>query len=348
MPLDPVTGQCVSFSPAQVTAMNIRTFDVQRGAHPTETRKRDESTMLRTFLVAWGSRFDFCELCLGNSVLWVNAGTTKLSRLLPDSNYGRHPSFQQIMGTRVEYIRGHGCGIDDISGMPSYTDAEVQIYYEFAPYVAQSDAATTSERERFVTISDTIKSEAEAFTLPGGAMKYAESGGGGITGTPVPINISIIRPVERFTLWWDQLPYDLVESTGALYKRLYFGKNAGLGIPDGIPFIGCVNADALDIPSAGQTYNPGTLLLEGVERIKYRSPLAESGLAGLRAKVGFNVAFTPRGWLNLPFVDPLTPGNTKYAQAVVDGTYHTVDASFPDNTGLYNVRTLADLWDPNY
>lgn len=341
-------GYLIPFTGAEVTAMQIETFEVRNGAHPTEARRRDESTMTRTFFVKWEERFHFVELVLGNSKTWVDTGTTKLSRLLPDSQFGRHPDSTQIMATRIEYIRGHGVGIDNAGQFPTYPKAEVQVFYEFAPFTAQSDAGLTSERQRFVTLGDTSRSEAEAFgPIPGGAFKYTNAGATGFHGKPAPYNFSIVRAVERFTLWWEFLPWDLVSTNGALFTRLYYGENDGGGDPDGVPLIGTVNSEQLDLPSIARTYDPGTLLLESTELVKIRSPLAESGTTGLRARVGLNYAFAPRGWLDFWVYDPATPANSALYRLSNAGTYHAVNA-VPDYDGLYCVRDHAKIFDPNY
>ena len=348
MPVDGVTGQCIAFTAAQILAMNIRNFGVRDRSNPTETRRQDENTMTRTFFVNWSSRYDFVELVLGRHKLWTDAGTVKLSRLVPDSNYGRHPTLTQILATRIEYIRGHGTAIEPANKLAEYPTAEIQVYYEHAPFAIRSDAGLSNERQRYVTISDSIRGEAEAYTLPGGAYKLTKAGGGGAHGTPAPINVSFMRPIERFTLWWEWLPYELISDGGALYKRLYYGKNSGGGVPDGIPMVGTVNSEIVEVESAGQEYAAGTLLLEGVERVKFRSPLALSGTDGWYVRCGFNYAFTPRGWLDIFHFDPGTPANSGYYRLSVDGTYYAVNA-MPDNYGLFNVRNHnTELFNPNY
>lgn len=341
-------GYLRPFSPDEVAAMEIETFEVRNGDHPTETRKVDDNTMTRTFFTKWDQRFNFVEHVLGRSVTWDSGGTTKLSRLLPDSTFGRHPEFTQIMADRIEYIKGHGYGTDNIGQFPEYEKAKIQVFYSHAPYVIQSDAGTTNETQRFVYIGAETESESEAFTLPGGCFKFTTAGGTGAHGKPVPYNVSIVRPIERFTLWWDDLPFDLLSSDGALYKRLYFGQNSGFGgLPDGIPFIGCANSALLDVPSAGQKYNAGQLLLEGVRRVKEKSPLAAAGTSGWRYRVGFKFAFTPRGWLDLIFFNPATPADSDYCRVSNDGVHYAVGA-MPDKKGLYNVRDMSTLFDPNY
>lgn len=347
-------GSLRQFTAGEITAMEIETFDVRGGGHPTETRRPNENTMTRTFFVKWSERYNFVALCLGDSKTWdeetaPSSGVfvKKISRQLPEPKYGRHPDLEQIIATRIEYIRGHGAGQDDGDQFPEYDKAEVQVFYEHAPYIVRSDASLPSERSRYVYLGDSTETDVEAFTMPSGAMKYVTSGGTGVHGTPVPFNFSVVRPVERFTIWWDWVPWDVCSTDGALYKRLYFGQDGGGGTPDGIPFVGTVNSEVLEIASAGQYYDPGQLLLEGVQRIKLRSPLAGTSTAGWRWKIGFKYAFTPRGWLDLIYFDAGTPANSGYYRVSNNGTYYAVDA-MPDKVGLYNVRDHTKLFDPNY
>lgn len=346
MPLH-ADGYLIPFTAPQIAAMEIKTFGVRDGSHPTETRRVDENTMVRTFFVKWAERYNFVELVMGDSVLWTDSTgtpTVKLSRLIPDTKYGRHPTFQQIMATRIEYIKGHGVGIDDINQFPAYATgtgkAEVQVFYEQFPAAIQSDAGLASEKNRYTSRGQSAAVDAESFTMPGGAFKLTKLGGGGAHGSPVPINISFTRPVQRFTTTWHLLPNNLYISGGALFERLFVG-TAG----DGIPFVGCVNKEVVEFPSIG-TYQPGQLLLEGVDDRRITSPLAGSGLTGLRWDVSFKWAYTSRGWLDIWHFDPGTPANSGYYRLSVDGTYYAVNA-MPDNKGLYNCRDMSLLWSAN-
>lgn len=340
MPVDPVTGQLISFTTPQIDAMKIRTFDVRFGGHPTESRRQDENVMTRTFLVDWASRFDFVELVCGRSKLWVDSGVTKLSRLLPDSNYGRHPAYQSIIATRIDHIKGaSGPGIDDISGMPEYPDAEVQVFYEQFKGAIKSDASITSERERYCT-REASKTEVEAWSLPAGAFKYVTAGGGAPHGTPLPVGATFMRPVRRFGVTWHWLPNDLYISNGALFERLFVGVGG-----DGIPWLGTINKEVIEFVGLG-TYQPGQLLLEGVEERYYAHPVAQDGVDGISIDVTFNYAYTPRGWSSLFYFDPITPVNSGYYECTVDGVYYAANA-IPDKKGLYNLRDHNSLFDPN-
>ena len=338
-------GYIVVYTAEQKTAMNIRTFDVRSGGHPTETRKQDEITMTRTFLVTWAQRYAFCNMVVGDSQVWFDsvAGENKLVRVLPDADWGRHPTDDQIIATQILSIRGHGAGVDDEDNMPAYTDAEIEVQYEYIPFALGSQSAppAQSELDRFVMLEDVMDVQPEVFgPLPGGTFKATRSGGGGLSGQQAPYNMSVTRAVTRFVVWWKFIPWELYQNQGALFERLNYGDTADTAQ---IPYIGTVNSHEITFSSFEHTYPAGTLLLEGVKVRKVRSPLAESGVAGLRADVGLSLAFAPRGWLDLYLLDPATPSNSGYYRMSANGTYYAV-ADMPDNNGLYNVRNFNNLF----
>jgi hypothetical protein len=331
-------GYLIPFTAAEVAAMEIENFDVRTGAHPVESRRVNENVMTRVFFVKWEERFNFIEHVLGDSALWTDAGITKLSRLLPNSTFGRHPESTQIIATRIDEIRGHGCGIDNIGQFPTYPKAKITVFYEQAGFGIFSDAGVATERERF-TSRGPGTTDVEAFTLPGGAFKYTSAGGTGAHGKPIPFNISFTRPVRRFSMKWEMLPNALYTTNGALFRRLY------LGTGDGIPWLGTVNSAAISFTGLGN-YEAGQLLLEGVDDAELKSPLTATGLASLKWDVTFKFAYTPRGWLDLFYFDPATPADSGYYRVSNNGVHYAV-AAMPDGKGLYNVRDLNDLWNPH-
>jgi len=337
MPTNP-DGSLRAFTGPEVTAMQIETAGVRERIHPIESRRVNDNVMTRPFFVKWSERFNFIEHVLGDSKLWVDTGpVTKLSRLLPDSTFGRHPDSTQIIADYIEDIRGHPVGIDNVGQFPTYSKALITVHYSQAGFTLSTDAGTTTERDRFTTREPTGQSDIEAFTLPGGAFKFVKAGP--VVVAPVPFNISFTRPVRRFSLTWCYLPNDLYTTNGALFRRLYQGTG------DGIPWLGTVNKNDLVITSLG-TYPAGTLLLEKVSDRLLKSPLSAVSLASLKWDVTFDFAYTPRGWNNLFFWDPSTPANSDYYLVTNDGNFYAPSA-VPDKTSLYNVRAHEDLWNPN-
>jgi hypothetical protein len=291
--------------------------------------------------VKWTERFNFVELVLGDSRLWDDAGTWKISRLNPDGTFGRHPDSQQIIATRIDEIKGHGVGADNAAQFPTYSKAFITVFYEHVPFDIKSDAGLASERERHTSRPSSTSSEVEAFTLPGGNFKFTTAGGAGAHGKVVPFNVSVTRPVRRIPMTWHMLPNALCETGGALHERLYVGVGG-----DGVPWQGTVNSAPLVLAGLG-TFPAGTLLLEGVEDKFLRSPVRATSLSlGTRVDMTFKFAYSPRGWLDLFYFDPVTPANSGWHRVSVDGTHYAV-AAMPDGKGLYNVRDFTDLWNPD-
>lgn len=336
------------FTADEIEEMHIRTFGVRDGRHPTQVMKVDGRTMTRTFRIAWNRIDQFAELVLGNEVLYTDSATSerKLSRLMPDLKYGRHPKHKQIMATEILSVKGAAsAGIDDDDGLPAYADAEVEVAYELMPFAMSSANAPTTAREmsQFVQLDGSVSGETESFgPIPGGAMKAARSGGGGLSNQPVPYNFSIMQSVEHLTLIWRKLPYECVTSLGALNKRLNAGDPADAAMK---PYRGTVNSLAMTFGSFGRTFEAGTMLLDRTEFRTRRSPLGENDTLGLRADVLFYYLYRPLGWLNLFLYDP-AGASTGYYQ-MGSGTYVAV-ASFPDDTGLYSVRDHNKLFDTRY
>lgn len=338
-------GSLRQFTGAEIDAMEFETFGVRDFSNPVETRKLDENTMTRPWFVKWEKRYEAVEALLGNSVLWTDNTdpmnpVVKLSRQLPHSGIGRHPDYPNLMATRVESIRGHGQGTDDGNKFPQYQKAVLTVFYEQFKGTIKSDASTSVERERFCTRGPT-SSELEIFgPLPGGAFKYTTATSAAPHGKPIPYNVSFPRPIRRFTITWHMLPNELYVGGGALFERLFVGEGG-----DGVPYMGCVNSEPIEFIGLG-TYPAGTLLLEGVEDREHASPLAESGVAGIRHDVSFKFAFAARGWLDLYFPNAAAPSETAFYRVSNDGVYYAVNA-MPDFKGLYCVRDFNNLFDPN-
>jgi hypothetical protein len=337
MPLN-ADGSLRAWNAAEVAAMEIETIGVRDRSMAVESRRIDENVMTRPFFVKWSQRFNFMNLCLGDESLYTAGGVTKLSRLLPDSRFGRHTTQTQIAATHVEDVSPHPVPTEDADRFPTATKAKVVIAYAHARWDMRTDAASVigGEITRFVSRSQMSRSQFQAFTLPGGAFKYTTAGGGIPHGTLVPQNVSFQRPIQRFDVTWHHLPYALY-NTGALWTRLY----AGTG--DGIPWLGTVNDRAL-VNSDWGTYAGGTLLLEDVEERLYVSPLGASAHPdGLRWDITFKFAFAPRGWLSLFLFDPAIPGASGWYAVSCNGTFYT-PLTIPDGQGLYNTRDFNALF----
>lgn len=340
-------GYLIPFTSAEITAMNIRTFDIRYGAHPIITREVDQNTVVRKYLVDWDSREDFCELVIGRSVLWVDGATTKLSRLLPDDFYGRYPpslSPGQIVATKILDLRGHAAGIDNIAGEPAYTDAEVTVFYEQATYLLRDDAtAANDERNRFLSLGPNIPVESEAIgPIAHGIYKYVRSDASAPDGhgDAVPFGVMRQRAVEKFSLFWHDVPWDVYSSAGPLWNRIHKGNVTGGVTTLAGGYLGTVNNLTLDITGIG-AWLPETILFDRAEPILERGPLPGTDFEGLRLKIRFDFLFCRQGWLDL-----LHPVHGTFMQVANDGAHHAL-GGMPDDVGLYRLRDLNLLFDVN-
>lgn len=368
MPVDPVTGQCIPFTPAQIAAMKIQTFKVRDQSHPTEERLVGASTMQRTFLVDWFQRYDFFELVLGNVSTYTlppsaGAGTIGLSRLLPDPTYGRAPDYppyllNEIIAMKIASCKGFGKNLgEDTSGMPYYTKAEVVVDYELVPWNLLTDAQTlltgAGEYSRYNIWPTEGDSDAEFTTMPGGCLHWIVQGGSTTLGLGLPIphmrpitfNIGKVTPTQKRTWTWVRIPASGYYPGSPLHTRLFYG-NSYDGNPPGsapytVPFIGSVNSK----PVGG--YQPGTLLLESVGEVLKRDVLGSDWVYDLK----FHWNFRPTGWLFLPYFDPSTLPDGSPANPGANGYYffgkgnQYYDATnIPDDYGLYNSRDHSLVW----
>jgi hypothetical protein len=340
MPIDG-DGQCIPFTPTEITDMGIGTPGVRDQTHPTEARAPGESTMRRTFRVLWDSRYDFCELVLGNVSLWDDAGTIRLSRLLPDDTYGRHHTHPQIVATKIEKITGFRfSGALDDDGLPIYDFADVEVLYEHVPYQLLDDDDATTELDRY-TIPPGLEeapSEAEYTTMPGGILHYIRETGTDVPHLrPIPFNIGYVTPTQKRTFRWNKLPESLWGDTASpLYERVFAGEGA-----DGRPFIGTVNKEEL------YGYPTGTLLFLSVKDRLYRDPLGSGWLWDLE----YVFDYRPQGWNWMRYFDTETNPDGSPVNASANGVYfvgkgatHYYSDTLPDNYALYDARDHTLLW----
>lgn len=345
MPID-VSGQCIPFTPTEIDAMEIESIGVRDMSHPTESRELGTNTMRRSWKVKWGERYRFIELCLGNCALWDDSGTTRLSRLLPDDLYGRHPDFPEIVATKVESIRGIGKPEEitddmdpDYNAMPYYPFARVEVFYEHLPFELKDDEDTTSELERYVIPPGLSESgiDSDYTTLPGGFLHYIRE-----TGTtsphlkPIPQNVGFITPTQQRIIRWVNLPKEAWGPGTTLHQRAFEGDG------DDVPFVGTVNKEEIII-TGDSGYPMGTMLLEAVKERLYRSPLG----IGWRWDLDFHFRYRPMGWNWLRFFEGDAAGTGNGVYFVGKGTTHHYSDTLPDNESIYNARDHNLMFDPD-
>lgn len=345
MPLDEDTGKLIPFTDEEIADMGIETIGVRQMEHPIETRELGTNTMRRPFHVKWDSRFDFCELVLGRSVLYTDGGIDKLSRLVPDEDFGRHPQYPEIIATKIEKISGFGKASDDSNGMPTYETARVEVFYEHVPFDVAADDAVVDESERWLIPPgvEPSSSEAEVTTMPGSAFRYIrEDESGNDTGlpphmVPVPYNISYVTPTQERKFTWVRLPQDAWGQGTPLYQRVFEGEDDGNSFHTQVyPLIGTVNSEEL------LGYPIGTMLFRRVEEKLRRDPLG----AGWCWDLTFVFIYRPTGWNWLRYFDvsdiPVANYNDVYFVGSTS-TFYTAD-TLPDNHSLYNGRDHNTLF----
>lgn len=323
------SGQLRPFTEGEIEAMSIRTFGVRDMSHGQETREIGQSTLEKSFVVNWESRFDFCELVCGDEKLWNDSGTTKLSRLLPDNLYGRHPDRDEIVATKITRIRGHGGpGVDDEDGVVEYPDAVVEVFYEHVPYDLKNDEETVSEFERYTYFGE-AQGAVESISIPGGSMRFwrgPDEGTDPPHGLPVPYGVSVSRATEEFVYNFVRLPYEAFEPTSALYERIY-GNTEGE-----LPFLGCVNSEVIFNRAVG------TVVFTGVTPILQR---AHTG-RGRRWSLQYKFAYSSFGWNWLYFNDPTGTNSGWY---IVNNKEYQTAGILEDGRSLTpGARDLNDLF----
>lgn len=342
MPIDPNTGICIPFTPAQIEAMNIRTFKVRDQSHPTERREVGSSTAQRVFLVDWEQRYNFMELVLGNANAYLDADDNlQLSRLLPDPTWGVWPGYPKIIATKILDSRGFGKNLgEDADNLPLYPSAQVTVGYELVPWCLLDDEHTMSESQRYVIQPQSGDSEADYVTLPGGVLQYIVQGGTAPPALPIPhlkkiqFNLGKVFPTQSRTWTWVRLPPNAYFPGSPLHTRLWYGSPTD-NPPYSVPFIGTINSEAVF------KYNVGTMLLEKVSEKINRDVLGQGDSTDLY----FQWSFRPTGWNWMPFYDPTTNADGTPTNPKANGIYfigksntvYTADV-LPDDYSLYNAR----------
>jgi hypothetical protein len=346
MPIDG-DGQCIPFTAGEITDMEITTPGVRDGSHPTETREAGTNTTKRTFFCKWEERYNFVELVIGNVSLWDDAGTIRLSRLLPDDTYGRHPEHTQIVATKIESITGFKyTGALDGLGMPLYEKAKVDVFFEHVPYDLLADAEVVSDEwERYTVIPglQEEQSEADYITMPGGGLNYIrEADSGTSPGTiphlyPIPFNVGFVTPTQTRTFRWVRLPDEAWGNPASpLYQRVFVGDG------DERPFLGTVSKEEFF------GYPMGTLMFDHVKERRYRSPLG----SGYWWDLDIVFRYKPQGWNWFRYFDPARNADGTPLNPTANGIYfvakgrvHYYSDTLPDNTALYDARDPNLLWD---
>jgi hypothetical protein len=324
---------------SEIDAMEVVELGARDGSSPVESFEINGSTAERTFRVNWASRNAFVWWMLGYAETWDDAGTTRLSRLLPQA----HPLYPDLVATKCTRIKGfkwNGNEVADVGGVyqfpvdgsqiSTFAKADVTIRYDHVTYERVEDAdiyATLTEFDRFVVRGE-VTPGADYLQLPGAAFKYYRSSGTTAPdGFAVPFNSGRIIPTERFVLTWHRLPENVWTPDSGLSAFVY-----GTGAYSSGAALGSVNKTTFyDRP-------PGTVLLESVRPILLRDPFG----TGVEWDIEYTFAYSPKGWNFLYFYD-YSGTNSGWYHVSSSGDYEA-PGSVTDNRSIYNERELNNLF----
>jgi len=323
----------------EINLWGVTEQGVRDGSSPVDRLEINASSSERVFRCNWDYRANFIQWMLGYGETWDDAGTTRLSRLLPQV----HPYYPDLIATKVTQVKGFkwtGNEVPDVGGAYSYTDqqlsrfdkAEVTVLYEHRTFDLAEDVVIydgLTEFDRYVVRGD-VQPGAEYLQLPGAALKYKRSSGSSAPNDfPIPFSPGKILPQERFTLTWHRVPENVWTPDSGLYDYVY-----GLNAYAGVPAYGAINKTTF----YGRP--PGTVLLENLRPILLRSPLG----IGWEYDIEYHFAFNPRGWNYLYHWDPAGTASGWYF--VTSGSYEA-PGSVTNDKSIYNEREFSNLFSVN-
>jgi hypothetical protein len=327
-------GSLRPYNAAEISAFNLRWRGVRDGSTPTLSFEVNANRAEATCLVAWGQWQSFVVYAVGTSVVWDDAGTDRLSRLLPL----RFPGRPGLVCTKVTRITGSKfLGTVDADGLPEYKDAEISLLFETPGYrVVEDDDVVGGEYERFVEVGPAATT-VETISTYGGSLKFRRDPAlpdpaALPNDIPVPFNtVNKMVMEETFGVTWWRVPEDLVAEGSAWQQRLY-----GTGDQDSVGLVGCTNTEEI----FGKPV--GTVLLTGARRIRDKSPVGDGTF---EYRVEFEFKHRPSGWNWLWFASPLFPDVNNFYMVSSTGGFATADA-VNDGASLYNARDLTAAFEP--
>lgn len=336
-------GSIRDFTDAEIAEMEIETYDIEHGGFPTHTRGPDGATLKATYFCKYDMFERFHCYMIGAAKDYTDSGTQRISRMLPQT----WPGKPQIAAIKLDSATGHNFVADtddDDLKVPTYTHMKCVFTFQQLPYALREDAevmASGAEKNRYVQVMPS-KGETSYLGLPGGIMEYNVNGGAaGPPPTPVPhtkpIPYPLGFPVPTLTISrkWHRVPLACWGEGTPLFARVYGDQANGKK-----PFVGTVNVDTLF------GYPAGYLLYLGVEEeIEYDS----LGDATAWTLTHTWKAATLAPHLFLYFFSSLAAdaaANAWYLATKRGASWSTIE-TIPDETGLFNGRQHALLWNVN-
>ena len=340
-------GELLPYTAGEIAAMELRTFGVKDGSHPTMSLGQQSTTIRREWLCKWTRLEDAICALLGGAAIYSGGSGFALSRVMPMAV----PGFPNCLAMEIENVQGHGsAGINDANGMPAYKYARLMVRHELAYFQQAADSAGVPEYARYVE-SLPSTTDTNYLTLPGSMLKYRVQGVAADTfpltpqGYPIPFNVGRTESVKKLSKKWHRVPKSAWQPGSDLHSRIHGNPTTGER-----GYIGTVNKT----PLFG--YPAGTLLFMGVDEEMVSDPtvivpggigdfafnltylwLAKTTGGGLSGTEGFGHNYLYWGG---------TPGDAilaGYYLATKNSTW-LANGSLTDGICLFDEREHADLY----
>lgn len=259
LPTNP-DGSLRAFTPDEIALMEIKTRGVRDGSNPTHTREYNSSIVSQPFSCKWDEFENFLVYMLGAAVVYDDAGTDQISRLMPQTFPGK-PQFACV---KLVSATGHKFDGTVNDRVPQYTRAECVFQFDHVPFALSDDEETgQNETLRYLQVLPGTN-DVQYLTLPGGTMSYWRATGAAVPhGKAVPFNIGKPLPTSIIARKWIRVPYEGWGTGTPLYERVFGDGTAA-------PYVGTVNkTDFLG-------YKAGQLLYLGVEEELDKDPLGDA------------------------------------------------------------------------
>jgi hypothetical protein len=333
-------GSIRDFTPAEIAAIGIETYDIDHGGFPTHTRGPDGGTLKATYFINYNMFERFVCYMLGACKSFTDgSGNFRISRMLPQT----WPGKPQIAAVKIDSATGHQFDTDNSDELlvPTYNFMKVVITFQQLPYSLKSDADTVQdESQRYFQVMPST-SDVQMLSLPGGVMRYATSGGGTlIDEKQIPYGVGFPIPTITISRKMHRIPIDCWGPGSILYTRVFGNVPAGVK-----PWAGSYNVDVL-FPTTGPGgdggYPQGYALFFAIEEELEFDPPSDDLVWSLTLKWQIKT-IAPHPYLYFY--------STAAAESALNGWYLAIKvgaswsdlATLPDETGLFNGRQHAKL-----
>lgn len=360
------TGDPDSITIGDATALRIdyKEFVEKVGESPQENYTQELAEAHRIFDVDWYIRTNAAFQILGFARRVQEGGVKVIKRYLPEY----HPELPYLVASKITRVRGlgprtyrdvpvgtqtgsgggsgsgglPGLQVDDerddaVKRVAIYQKARIEVDYEYPTYEVKKDSLTQpypflhSEEYRFVT--EELHPAAEYLSIPNAngpfGLKWTNDPGPPPVGNPAqdanqvgrfyPVNLGQIVGNIDVKWTWHQVPYEAID------------------IDTILDTLGRVNYDSITIGGSNRTFEPGSLLLLGVDIQRKNSPY------GVRSwNIQYTSRYNPR--LHNRFYDHIFG---RWCQISKDGVYRAPNTMPPNNQYLFDYRPFRKLFVPN-